>query len=31
VHELLRDGHGRLHDLVVLVLPLGKWYEWSRF
>jgi L-amino acid N-acyltransferase YncA len=31
VHELLRDDHGRPHDLVLLVLPLGKWYEWSQF
>jgi L-amino acid N-acyltransferase YncA len=26
--EYFRDQRGRLHDLVVLVLPLGKWYEW---
>jgi len=31
IHELMRDTHGRAHDLVVLVLPLGKWYEWSQF
>ncbi|HXK32467.1 MAG TPA: GNAT family N-acetyltransferase [Dehalococcoidia bacterium] len=31
VHEHLRDEQGRPHDLVVMVLPLGKWYQWSRF
>ena len=25
VHELLRDERGRPHDVVLLVLPLGKW------
>lgn len=29
--EHLRDPHGRPHDLVVMVLPLGKWYEWWQF
>ena len=31
VHELLRDERGRPHDLAVMLLPLGKWYQWSRF
>ena len=31
IHELLRDQHGRPRDVAVLVLPLGKWYEWSQF
>jgi L-amino acid N-acyltransferase YncA len=31
VHELLRDERGRPHDVVLLVLPLGKWYEWAQF
>lgn len=31
VHELLRDERGRAHDLAVMLLPLGKWYQWSRF
>jgi hypothetical protein len=26
--EYYRDQRGRKHDLVVMVLPLGKWYEW---
>lgn len=31
IHELLRDEQGHPHDLVVMVLPLGKWYQWSQF
>lgn len=31
IHELLRDEQGRPHDLVVMVLPLGKWYQWWQF
>jgi L-amino acid N-acyltransferase YncA len=31
IHELLRDEHGRPHDVVVMTLPLGKWYEWWQF
>lgn len=31
VHEFVRDEHGHPHDLVILVLPLGKWYEWLQF
>ncbi|HEX5479955.1 MAG TPA: GNAT family N-acetyltransferase [Dehalococcoidia bacterium] len=31
VHEFLRDERGRPHDVVLLVLPLGKWYEWAQF
>ncbi|HEU5319768.1 MAG TPA: hypothetical protein VFX28_03130, partial [Methylomirabilota bacterium] len=29
--EYFRDAHGRTHDMVVMVLPLGKWYEWWTF
>lgn len=29
--EHFRDPQGRPHDLVVMVLPLGKWYEWWQF
>jgi L-amino acid N-acyltransferase YncA len=31
IHELLRDEHGRPHDVAVMSLPLGKWYEWWQF
>jgi L-amino acid N-acyltransferase YncA len=31
IHELLRDEHGHPHDVVVMSLPLGKWYEWWNF
>ena len=31
VHEFVRDEHGHPHDLVVMVLPLGKWYQWLQF
>jgi L-amino acid N-acyltransferase YncA len=31
IHELLRDQHGRPHDLAIMSLPLGKWYEWWQF
>jgi L-amino acid N-acyltransferase YncA len=31
IHELLRDQHGRPHDVAVMSLPLGKWYEWWNF
>jgi L-amino acid N-acyltransferase YncA len=31
IHELLRDQHGRTHDVAVMSLPLGKWYEWWNF
>jgi L-amino acid N-acyltransferase YncA len=26
-----RDQQGRLHDLVTLSMPLGKYYEWSKY
>ena len=26
-----KDGAGGLHDLVVLRIPLGKWWQWSQF
>jgi L-amino acid N-acyltransferase YncA len=28
IPEYFRDQRGRMHNLVVMVLPLGKWYEW---
>jgi L-amino acid N-acyltransferase YncA len=31
IHELLRGEDGHLHDVVVMSLPLGKWYEWWQF
>ena len=31
IHELLRDQRGRAHDVAVMSLPLGKWYEWWQF
>jgi L-amino acid N-acyltransferase YncA len=31
IHELLRDQDGRAHDLAIMTLPLGKWYEWWQF
>jgi L-amino acid N-acyltransferase YncA len=31
VHELVRDEDGRPHDLAIMSLPLGKWYEWWQF
>lgn len=26
-----RDQQGRLHDVVLLSMPLGKYYEWSKY
>jgi GNAT superfamily N-acetyltransferase len=31
VREFAKDEHGDLHDLVVLRIPLGKWWQWSTF
>jgi GNAT superfamily N-acetyltransferase len=31
VHEFVRDEQGRPHDMVLMVLPLGKWYQWWQF
>jgi L-amino acid N-acyltransferase YncA len=31
IPEYFRDRSGQPHDLVVMVLPLGKWYEWWTF
>jgi L-amino acid N-acyltransferase YncA len=31
IPEYFKDQRGRTHDLVVLTLPLGKWYEWWTF
>jgi len=29
--EYFRDARGHAHDLIVMVLPLGKWFEWWTF
>jgi L-amino acid N-acyltransferase YncA len=26
-----RDQNGHLHDVALMVMPLGKWYEWSKY
>jgi len=26
-----RDQRGALHDVALMVMPLGKWYEWSKY
>jgi len=26
-----RDQDGRAHDVIILVMPLGKWYRWTKF
>jgi hypothetical protein len=26
-----RDQQGHLHDIVLLAMPLGKYYEWSKY
>jgi hypothetical protein len=26
-----RDVDGHLHDIVLLAMPLGKYYEWSKY
>jgi GNAT superfamily N-acetyltransferase len=31
VHEFVRDEHGHAHDMILMVLPLGKWYQWLQF
>jgi L-amino acid N-acyltransferase YncA len=31
IPEYFRDERGHPHDLVVMVLPLGKWFEWWTF
>jgi len=31
IPEYFLDQRGHRHDLVVMVLPLGKWYEWWTF
>jgi L-amino acid N-acyltransferase YncA len=25
------DQQGHLHDVVILVMPLGKWYQWTKY
>jgi len=31
VSGLVKDSHGRPHDLVFMTLPLGRWWKWSRY
>jgi len=31
ISEYFKDQRGHRHDLIVMVLPLGKWYEWWTF
>ena len=31
ITDAVRDCDGGLHDVVVLRLPLGKWWQWSQF
>jgi GNAT superfamily N-acetyltransferase len=31
VKEFVKDAHGKLHDLVFLRIPLGKWWQWSSY
>jgi RimJ/RimL family protein N-acetyltransferase len=26
-----RDQAGHLHDILIMAMPLGKWYEWSKY
>lgn len=26
-----RDQNGRAHDIMLLTMPLGKWYQWTKF
>ncbi len=26
-----RDQDGHLHDIVILAMPLGKWYQWTKY
>jgi L-amino acid N-acyltransferase YncA len=26
-----RDHQGHLHNIVLLAMPLGRWYEWTKF
>ncbi len=26
-----RDQQGHLHDVVLLAMPLGKWYQWTKY
>lgn len=31
LREHVKDREGKPHDLAIMVLPLGKWYEWWQF
>ena len=26
-----RDQQGHLHDIILLTMPLGRWYQWTKF
>jgi L-amino acid N-acyltransferase YncA len=26
-----KDQQGHLHDVVIMAMPLGKWYQWSKY
>lgn len=26
-----RDPNGHAHDIILLTMPLGKWYQWTKF
>lgn len=26
-----RDQQGRLYDIILLAMPLGKWYQWTKY
>jgi hypothetical protein len=28
LHDHIHDMDGKLHDLLILRMPLGKWYAW---
>jgi GNAT superfamily N-acetyltransferase len=30
VTGIVRDAQGHDHDLMLVILPMGKWWEWSR-
>ncbi len=31
IQDGARDQQGHLHDLILLAMPLGKWYQWTKF
>jgi len=26
-----RDQQGQLHDVILLAMPLGRWYQWTKY